>query len=153
MMLPSELTIQESLKDSDAVSGAFGCRLDTMPITGSRAAVSEAPAQLFGNAEPGLAEENIQSRPREPLLMAISNKFRPMLLTTGNKSEIAASYVTIYGDIAGGYNPIKDLCKTQVFETFRWLNANHRPRMMGPTGEVVPSRVIDKPPSAESREG
>ncbi len=84
--------------------------------------------------------------------MAISNKFGEMLLTTGNKSEVAVGYATIYGDMNGGYNPIKDLYKTRVFETCRWRNANHRDWMMGPEGEVIPPRVIDKPPSAELRE-
>ena len=153
VMLPSEFTSQGSLEDAEAVAGALGCRLDTVPISGPRAAVSEALAPLFGNAEPGLAEENVQSRLRGLLLMAISNKFGPMLVTTGNKSEIAVGYATIYGDMAGGYNPIKDLYKTQVFETCRWRNSNHRSWMMGPAGEVVPPRVIEKPPSAELREG
>ena len=84
--------------------------------------------------------------------MALSNKFGEMLLTTGNKSEVAVGYATIYGDMAGGYNPIKDLYKTRVFETCRWRNANHRPWMKGPAGEVIPPRVIDKPPSAELRD-
>jgi NAD+ synthase len=83
--------------------------------------------------------------------MALSNKFGEMLLTTGNKSEVAVGYATIYGDMAGGYNPIKDLYKTRVFETARWRNANHRDWMLGPPGEVIPPRVIDKPPSAELR--
>jgi NAD+ synthase len=84
--------------------------------------------------------------------MALSNKFGEMLLTTGNKSEVAVGYATIYGDMAGGYNPIKDLYKMRVFETCRWRNRNHRDWMMGPAGEVIPPRVIDKPPSAELRE-
>ena len=83
--------------------------------------------------------------------MALSNKFGEMLLTTGNKSEVAVGYATIYGDMAGGYNPIKDLYKTRVFEQCRWRNANHRDWMMGPEGEVIPDRVISKPPSAELR--
>jgi len=84
--------------------------------------------------------------------MALSNKFGEMLLTTGNKSEVAVGYSTIYGDMSGGYNPLKDLYKTRVFETCRWRNANHRPWMKGPEGEVIPPRVIDKPPTAELRE-
>ena len=83
--------------------------------------------------------------------MALSNKFGEMLLTTGNKSEVAVGYATIYGDMSGGYNPIKDMYKTRVFATCRWRNANHRPWMKGPGGEVIPPRVIDKPPSAELR--
>jgi NAD+ synthase len=86
------------------------------------------------------------------MLMALSNKFGSMLLTTGNKSEVAVGYATIYGDMAGGYNPIKDLYKTRVFETCRWRNRVHRDWMKGPEGEVIPPRVIDKPPTAELRE-
>ena len=83
--------------------------------------------------------------------MAMSNKFGEMLLTTGNKSEVAVGYATIYGDMAGGYNPIKDLYKTRVFEQCRWRNANHRDWMQGRAGEVIPTTIIDKPPSAELR--
>jgi len=106
---------------------------------------------LFAGTPPGITEENVQSRLRGLLLMALSNKFGEMLLTTGNKSEMAVGYCTIYGDMNGGYNPLKDLYKTRVFETCRWRNANHRPWMMGPVGEVMPPRVIEKPPSAELR--
>ena len=106
-------------------------------------------APLFEGREPDITEENLQSRLRGLLLMALSNKFGEMLLTTGNKSEVAVGYATIYGDMSGGYNPIKDLYKTRVIEICRWRNENHRPWMMGPSGEVIPVRVIEKPPSAE----
>ncbi|MEL6645887.1 MAG: NAD+ synthase [Pseudomonadota bacterium] len=152
VMLPSEYTSDHSLEDAAAVANALGCRLDTVPISGPRAAVTEALAGLFAGTEPDIAEENIQSRLRGLLLMALSNKFGEMLLTTGNKSEVAVGYATIYGDMSGGYNPLKDLYKTRVFETCRWRNANHRPWMKGPAGEVIAPRVIDKPPSAELRE-
>jgi NAD+ synthase len=89
--------------------------------------VGEALAELFEGLAPDVTEENIQSRLRGVMLMALSNKFGEMLLTTGNKSEVAVGYSTIYGDMAGGYNPVKDLYKTRVFETCRWRNANHRP--------------------------
>ena len=101
--------------------------------------------------QPGVTEENVQSRLRGLLLMAMSNKFGEMLLTTGNKSEMAVGYCTIYGDMNGGYNPLKDLYKTRVFDTCRWRNDNHRPWMLAPAGQVIPPRVIDKPPSAELR--
>ncbi len=153
VMLPSEYTASDSLEDATAVAAALGCRLDTLPIEPARAAVSETLAPLFEGTKPGLAEENIQSRLRGLMLMAVSNKMGEMLLTTGNKSEVAVGYATIYGDMAGGYNPIKDLYKTRVFETCRWRNANHRPWMRGPAGEVIPLRVIDKPPTAELRAG
>ncbi len=151
VMLPSEFTSQSSLDDAAAVAGLLGARLDTVPIDAPRAAVGQALSGLFAGTTPDLTEENIQSRLRGLLLMALSNKFGAMLLTTGNKSEVAVGYCTIYGDMAGGYNPIKDLYKTRVFETCRWRNANHRPWMQGPTGEVIPPRIIEKPPSAELR--
>ena len=152
VLLPSEYTSRASLDDAEAVARNLGARLDTVPISAARAAVGASLAPLFGDTPPGIAEENIQSRLRGLMLMALSNKFGEMLLTTGNKSEVAVGYATIYGDMAGGYNPIKDLYKTRVFETCRWRNANHRPWMKGPAGEVVPPRVIDKPPSAELRD-
>ena len=151
VMLPSEFTSDHSLEDAAAVARALGAPLDTLPITGPFEAVKDTLAPLFAGRAPDLAEENIQSRLRGLLLMALSNKFGEMLLTTGNKSEVAVGYATIYGDMAGGYNPIKDLYKLRVFETCRWRNANHRDWMKGPPGEVIPTRVIDKPPSAELR--
>ncbi len=152
VMLPSEYTSDASLEDAREVAERLGCRLDTVPISGPRAAVGQALAPLFAGTSPDVTEENIQSRLRGLLLMALSNKFGEMLLTTGNKSEVAVGYATIYGDMAGGYNPLKDLYKTRVFQTCRWRNANHRPWMKGPDGEVIPPRVIEKPPSAELRE-
>jgi NAD+ synthase len=153
VMLPSEFTSEASLADAAAVAGALGCRLDTVPISGPQAAVGAALAPLFEGTAPGITEENIQSRLRGLLLMALSNKFGEMLLTTGNKSEVAVGYCTIYGDMNGGYNPIKDLYKTRVFSMCRWRNGTHRPWMLGPAGAVIPDRVIEKPPSAELREG
>ena len=152
VMLPSAFTSPHSLEDAADVARRLGTRLDTLPITSPQTAVAEALGPLFAGTPPGVAEENIQSRLRGLLLMALSNKFGEMLLTTGNKSEVAVGYATIYGDMAGGFNPIKDLYKTRVFETCRWRNANHRPWMMAPAGEVIPPRVIEKPPSAELRE-
>ncbi|MEW2917984.1 NAD+ synthase [Ruegeria sp. ANG10] len=152
VMLPSEYTSQASLDDAEAVAKALGVHYDYVPISDSRAAVTDTLAPLFTGRDADLTEENIQSRLRGLLLMAISNKFGEMLLTTGNKSEVAVGYATIYGDMNGGYNPIKDLYKTRVFETCRWRNANHRDWMMGPAGEVIRPSVIDKPPSAELRE-
>lgn len=152
VMLPSEYTSGHSLEDAESCAKALGCRYDYVPIADTRAAVTGTLASLFAGMDEGLAEENIQSRIRGLLLMALSNKFGEMLLTTGNKSEVAVGYATIYGDMAGGYNPIKDLYKTRVFETCRWRNANHRDWMMGSAGEVIPDRIIAKPPSAELRE-
>jgi NAD+ synthase len=152
VMLPSEYTSQESLDDAEAVAKALGVHYDYVPISEARAAVTNTLAPLFAGRDADVTEENIQSRLRGLLLMAMSNKFGEMLLTTGNKSEVAVGYATIYGDMNGGYNPIKDLYKTRVFETCRWRNANHRPWMKGPAGEVIRPNVIDKPPTAELRE-
>ncbi|QMU58632.1 MAG: NAD+ synthase [Boseongicola sp.] len=152
VMLPSKYTSEDSLEDAGEVARNLGTRLDTVSIKDPVTAVNGTLAEVFSGTEPGLTEENIQSRLRGVLLMAISNKHGEMLLTTGNKSEVAVGYATIYGDMAGGYNPIKDLYKMRVFETCRWRNANHRDWMMGPAGEVIPPRVIDKPPTAELRE-
>ncbi|MBO9477605.1 NAD+ synthase [Shimia sp. R11_0] len=151
VMLPSEYTSQGSLDDAEDIAKRLGVHYDYVPIAEGRAAITNTLAPLFAGMEEGLAEENIQSRLRGLLLMAMSNKFGEMLLTTGNKSEVAVGYATIYGDMAGGYNPIKDMYKTRVFETSRWRNAVHRDWMMGPEGEVIPVNIIDKPPSAELR--
>ncbi|MBQ0767602.1 MAG: NAD+ synthase [Sulfitobacter litoralis] len=152
VMLPSEYTSQASLDDAESVAKALGCRYDYVPIAQGRAAITDTLAPLFDGTEPDLTEENIQSRLRGLLLMAVSNKFGEMLLTTGNKSEVAVGYATIYGDMAGGYNPIKDMYKTRVFDSCRWRNENHRDWMKGPEGEVIAPRIINKPPSAELRE-
>lgn len=152
VMLPSEYTSQGSLDDAKEVAELLGCHYDFVPIAEGREAITNTLAPLFEGHKEGLAEENIQSRLRGLLLMAMSNKFGEMLLTTGNKSEVAVGYATIYGDMAGGYNPIKDLYKVRVFETCRWRNENHRDWMKGPAGTVIPTNVIDKPPSAELRD-
>jgi NAD+ synthase len=153
VLLPSEFTSAESIADAGAVAGAIGCRLDRLPIEPGRQAVLATLAPLLAGRDPDVTEENLQSRLRGLLLMALSNKFGEMLLTTGNKSEVAVGYATIYGDMAGGYNPIKDLYKTRVFAACRWRNAHHRPWMRGPRGEVVPGRVLEKPPTAELKHG
>tara|TARA_R110002049_G_scaffold44333_3_gene129855 strand:+ start:94306 stop:95964 length:1659 start_codon:yes stop_codon:yes gene_type:complete len=152
VMLPSEYTSQASLDDAEAVAKALGCHYYYAPIKQARGAITDTLAPLFQGFAPDLTEENIQSRLRGLLLMAMSNKFGEMLLTTGNKSEVAVGYATIYGDMAGGYNPIKDLYKTRVFETCRWRNDNHRDWMMGPAGEVITPNIIAKPPTAELRD-
>ena len=152
VMLPSEYTSKASLEDAEACANALGARYDYVPIKQGRDAITKTLAPLFEGTKPDLTEENIQSRLRGLLLMALSNKFGEMLLTTGNKSEVAVGYATIYGDMAGGYNPIKDLYKMRVFETCRWRNANHAEWMMGPKGAVMPENIITKAPSAELRD-
>ena len=152
VMLPSEYTSKASLEDAEACANALGARYDYVPIKQGRDAITQTLEPLFEGTKPDLTEENIQSRLRGLLLMALSNKFGEMLLTTGNKSEVAVGYATIYGDMAGGYNPIKDLYKMRVFETCRWRNANHAEWMMGPKGPVIPENIITKAPSAELRD-
>lgn len=152
VMLPSEYTSKASLEDAEACAHALGAKYDYVPIKQGRDAITDTLAPLFEGTKPDLTEENIQSRLRGLLLMALSNKFGEMLLTTGNKSEVAVGYATIYGDMAGGYNPIKDLYKMRVFETCRWRNANHAEWMMGPKGAVIPENIITKAPSAELRD-
>jgi NAD+ synthase len=151
IMLPSRFTADISQTDAAAIAARLGIGLETVPIEGPNAAVRAALAPLFAGLPEDVTEENIQSRLRGLLLMAVSNKTGAMLLTTGNKSEVAVGYATIYGDMNGGFNPIKDLYKTRVFATCRWRNAQHRPWMLGPAGAVIPDRVIDRPPSAELR--
>ena len=151
VMLPSRYTSQASLNDAAAVARALGCQLDTVSIADCQDTALGALSHLFAGLPTGLTEENIQSRLRGLLLMAMSNKFGEMLLTTGNKSEMAVGYCTIYGDMNGGYNPLKDMYKTRVFETCLWRNENHLSYMKGPAGVVIDPRIIEKPPSAELR--
>jgi len=152
VMLPSRFTSAASLEDAAAVAKALGVKNPQIPISGAVAAITQGLAPEFEGLAPDITEENIQSRLRGVYLMALSNKFGELLLSTGNKSEMAVGYATIYGDMNGAYNPLKDLYKTRVFETCRWRNAHHRPWMKGPEGPVIPDRVITKPPSAELRE-
>ncbi|GAA3867322.1 NAD+ synthase [Celeribacter arenosi] len=151
VMLPSEYTSQSSLDDAKDIAERLGCTYNFVPIKAGRDAITDTLAPLFEGRDADITEENIQSRLRGLLLMALSNKFGEMVLTTGNKSEVAVGYATIYGDMNGGYNPIKDMYKMRVFETCRWRNANHRDWMKGPEGEVIPVSIINKPPSAELR--
>ncbi len=151
-MLPSRFTSDVSLEDAEGVATALGVQLDTLPI-GSAVETTEATlAPFFEGYAPDITEENLQSRLRGLYLMAISNKTGALLLTTGNKSEVAVGYATLYGDMCGAYNPLKDLYKTRVFETSRWRNENHRTWMQAPAGQVIPERIITKPPTAELRE-
>ncbi len=151
VMLPSRFTGQESLADACECARMIGCRLDTIPIAPAVAAFDTMLAGSFADKDVDITEENIQSRIRGVTLMALSNKFGPMLMTTGNKSEMSVGYATIYGDMAGGYNPIKDAYKMTVFALSRWRNA-HKPRLgLGPDGPVMPENIITKPPSAELR--
>lgn len=151
VMLPSRYTSQESLDDAAECARLLGCRLDTIGIAPAVDAFDAMLAPSFAGRDPDLAEENIQSRIRAVTLMGLSNKFGPMLLTTGNKSEMSVGYATIYGDMSGGYNVLKDAYKLTVFDLSRWRNANKPPLGLGPDGPVMPESVITKPPSAELR--
>ncbi|WP_033074326.1 NAD+ synthase [Sphingopyxis sp. MWB1] len=151
VMLPSRFTSEESLEDARGCAEMIGCRLDTISIVPAVEAFDSMLEGSFADAEVDITEENVQSRIRGVTLMALSNKFGPMLLTTGNKSEMSVGYATIYGDMAGGYNPLKDAYKTTVFALSKWRNA-HVPRLSrNPRAPVMPDRIITKPPSAELR--
>ncbi|MCQ0988501.1 NAD+ synthase [Jiella marina] len=151
VMLPYRYTAETSLEDAAACAKALGIRYDTVPIAEPVEGFERALAPLFAGSPPGITEENLQSRTRGTILMAISNKFGAMVVTTGNKSEMSVGYATLYGDMNGGFNPIKDLYKTEVFRLASWRNANWPAGVLGPKGEVVPERIITKPPSAELR--
>ncbi len=148
-MLPSPYTSRDSLDDAAACARLLGISCETVPITPAMGAFAEMLAPLFTDRPPDITEENIQSRARGLVLMAISNKFGSMLLTTGNKSEMSVGYATLYGDMCGGYSVLKDVYKTTVFALARWRNANRPPGARGPEGKVMPERVITKPPTAE----
>jgi NAD+ synthase (glutamine-hydrolysing) len=142
--MPSQYSSPESLEDAREVAGRLGIRLDVIPIADAYGAFEKALAEVFAGTEPGVAEENLQSRIRGTLLMAVSNKFGSMVLATGNKSEMAVGYSTLYGDMAGGFAPLVDVPKTLVYELARWRNKQSDPA-------PIPDRVLEKPPSAELR--
>lgn len=151
VMMPSRYTSRDSLEDAAGVARMLATQLDSVAIEEAVAAFGSLLSPVFAGRTADTTEENIQSRIRGVILMAISNKFGPMVLTTGNKSEMSVGYATLYGDMCGGYNVLKDLYKTQVFALSRWRNANRPGGALGPEGPVMPVRVIDKPPSAELR--
>jgi NAD+ synthase len=152
VMLPSEYTSKSSLEDASKIAKNLKCTLNNVPISEPQSGVKNVLSDLFKGLDPDTTEENIQSRLRGLLLMAMSNKFGEMLLTTGNKSEVAVGYATIYGDMSGGYNPLKDLYKTRVFEISKWRNLNHHSWMRGPNTELINNSVLSKAPSAELRD-
>ncbi|MEO1142602.1 MAG: NAD+ synthase, partial [Pseudomonadota bacterium] len=151
IMMPYAYTSEESLKDAADCAKALGVRYEIVPIEKPVNGFSEALGELFAGTNEGVTEENLQSRARGTILMAVSNKFGSMVVTTGNKSEMSVGYATLYGDMNGGYNPIKDLYKMQVYELAAWRNSNVPPDCLGPSGEVIPQNTIDKAPSAELR--
>lgn len=149
VMLPSPYTSRESLEDAAECARRLGVRHDVIPIAGAMEAFGTALAPLFAGRGPDITEENIQSRARGLILMALSNKFGHMVLTTGNKSEMSVGYATLYGDMCGGYSVLKDVYKTTVFALARHRNAILPAKARGPGGVVIPERILTKPPSAE----
>jgi NAD+ synthase len=152
VMLPYKFTAQESLKDAADCAKALGVRYDILPIFPAVEGLEAVLKPMFGDRPRDITEENVQSRARGALLMSISNKFGPMVVTTGNKSEMSVGYATLYGDMNGGFNPIKDLYKTQVFRLCHLRNRWRPDWAKGPDGEVIPLNIIVKPPTAELRE-
>ena len=148
-MMPSPYTSEHSLQDAAACARLLGIPCETVPIGPAMEAFGGVLAPIFAGRQTDITEENIQSRARGLILMAISNKLGHMVLTTGNKSEMSVGYATLYGDMCGGYSVLKDVYKTTVFALCRWRNANHPKGALGPAGPVMPERVITKPPSAE----
>jgi NAD+ synthase len=152
VMLPYKFTSQESLDDAAAVAQALGIRYDTLPIANAVQGLEESLSPLFEGLPRDVTEENLQARARGTIVMALSNKFGSMVVTTGNKSEMSTGYATLYGDMNGGFNPIKDLYKTEVFRLSALRNTWKPDGALGPDGVVIPRNVIDKPPTAELRE-
>ena len=151
VMLPSPYTSQDSFEDASGLAKNLGCRYDIIPITDSMTSFDRSLAPVFNGKAQNVTEENIQSRCRGLILMALSNKFGPMVVSTGNKSEMSVGYSTLYGDLCGGYAVLKDLYKTQVYKIARWRNA-HRPEgAFGADGAVIPERTFTKAPTAELR--
>lgn len=152
VLMPSRYTSKESIEDAEIIAKNLGVKLERVDIEDLMECYSANLKPLFGNAKPNTAEENLQARIRGNLLMALSNKFGHLLLSTGNKSEIAAGYCTLYGDMCGGYSVIKDLYKTRVYEIAKWRNKNLPQNCSNDKQNIIPQRVFDKPPSAELRD-
>jgi NAD+ synthase (glutamine-hydrolysing) len=148
LAMPSPYSSPESVDDAAELARRLGIRLDEIRIDAVFAAYREALAPVFAGAPEDVTEENIQARIRGNLLMALSNRFGSIVLATGNKSEYAVGYATLYGDMSGGFAPIKDVPKTLVYELARWRNAH-----TGEAGPPIPDRIMEKPPSAELRPG
>ncbi|KAF0227690.1 MAG: hypothetical protein FD175_2603 [Beijerinckiaceae bacterium] len=152
VMLPYRYTSEDSFKDAKACANALGIRYDILPIAAAVEGLEASLAPLFAGTARDITEENIQSRARGTILMSISNKFGAMVVTTGNKSEMSVGYATLYGDMNGGYNPIKDLYKMEVFRICALRNRWKPVGALGPDGVVIPENILTKPPTAELRE-
>jgi NAD+ synthase len=152
VMLPYRFTAQASLDDAARVAHALGVQYSVVPVEKAVQGLEATLAPLFAGKARDVTEENLQARARGTILMAISNKFNVMVVTTGNKSEMSVGYATLYGDMNGGYNPIKDLYKTEVYRLARLRN-HWKPRAaLGPDGVVIPDNILTRAPSAELRE-
>lgn len=152
VMLPFRYTSKDSLSDAAETAKLLGVRYDTIEIASAVGGVDDALSDLFKDTAADVTEENIQSRLRGVILMAISNKFGAMLLTTGNKSEMSVGYATLYGDMNGGFNPIKDLYKTEVYRLSAWRNRNTPAGALGPKGPVMAENILTKAPTAELKD-
>lgn len=152
VMLPYRFTSQESLDDAAAVANALGVQYDILPIERAVQGLEAALKPLFDDLPRDVTEENLQARARGTILMAISNKFNLMVVTTGNKSEMSVGYATLYGDMNGGFNPVKDIYKTEVFRLARLRNVWKPDIALGPDGRVIVENIITRPPTAELRE-
>ena len=153
IMLPSPFTGDESLNDAKEAAKLLNINCSNLKISDAMKIVENILGDFKGPSfEPGITEENIQSRLRGLLLMALSNRYGYMVLATGNKSEYAVGYSTLYGDMCGGYAPIKDVWKTDVFKLCNWRNENYSDLFKGPKGKVIPTNIINKAPTAELRD-
>jgi NAD+ synthase len=152
VMLPFRYTSQESLADAKACAAALGVRYDVVPIEAPVVGLEAVLEPMFAGRPRDITEENMQSRIRGTILMSISNKFGSMVVTTGNKSEMSVGYATLYGDMNGGFNPIKDLYKTEVYRIAALRNTWRPNDALGPSGEVIPANILSKAPTAELRE-
>ncbi|MBM3531074.1 MAG: NAD+ synthase [Alphaproteobacteria bacterium] len=152
VMLPYRYTSRESLDDAAMLAKALGVQYDIVPIEPAVSGIMQTLDPMFAGLPRDVTEENIQARARGTLLMAISNKFHLMVATTGNKSEMSVGYATLYGDMNGGFNPVKDLYKTEVFRLSRLRNQWKPEGALGPGGAVIPENIIVRPPTAELRE-
>ena len=152
VMLPYRYTSQQSLDDAAQVAKALRVRYEVVPIESAVVGLEKALAPVFAGKPRDVTEENLQSRTRGTILMAISNKFGLIVVTTGNKSEMSVGYATLYGDMNGGFNPIKDLYKTEVYRLARLRNAWKPEGALGPDGPVIPDSILTRAPSAELRE-
>jgi len=152
VMLPYRFTSQESRTDAAQAARRLGVPYDVVPIEPAVLGLEQALAPLFKGRPRDVTEENLQARARGTILMAISNKFGAMVVTTGNKSEMSVGYATLYGDMNGGFNPIKDLYKTEVYRLARLRNAWKPGWAQGPDGVVTPESILTRAPTAELRE-